>query len=464
MPSQHQPPSKRQKHAASDVRTSVAKQQFHGGNKGIRNRGKEISVENRELQSGPIWDPTSALALASASVRVPAKCRCSSNASSPEVELMRGKKAKWLRSRFHRRCKQAGGKVPILALERWLCRWQLAVSMSLDPLLPSLRDILCATAGVGTRAATGGLVSDLTRVRIPAPAALVIAEELLADSTSAVDALAAMLVGSGGPPVFATQRWTGGAICLSIGTPCAKPYFIVSDAHMQKLATLYARYSALVTTSVGPASAADQPPFGSARVSKKRLTTGAVVAKGWKSRASRLADPSRSNPDFLRSVFCLLARYDSLGGHGYQAAVGQHGFTWLRDHMDVHFECFASPLNCRFGRYCSAFPDTDTPFGSVGSFFDFAPTTGSFEANPPFVPELMNKAVAHIETLLQGSDEPMSFCFVIPAWQSIPAYKSKKDRLLSLVGLGRQPPCIGGTESATEFSYPGVSLCSNHYL
>ena len=33
----------------------------------------------------------------------------------------------------------------------------------------------------------------------------------------------------------------------------------------------------------------------------------------------------------------------------------------------VTFECFASPLNCYFRQYCSAFPDTDGYFGSRGS-------------------------------------------------------------------------------------------------
>ena len=47
----------------------------------------------------------------------------------------------------------------------------------------------------------------------------------------------------------------------------------------------------------------------------------------------------------------------------------------------------------RFNRFCSAFKDTDSPFGSVGTFLDFKPTTGNFEANPPFVPELMEAMV-----------------------------------------------------------------------
>ena len=35
--------------------------------------------------------------------------------------------------------------------------------------------------------------------------------------------------------------------------------------------------------------------------------------------------------------------------------------------------CFASPLNCRYNKIRSAFPDFDSRFGSIGSFFDDGP-------------------------------------------------------------------------------------------
>ena len=56
-------------------------------------------------------------------------------------------------------------------------------------------------------------------------------------------------------------------------------------------------------------------------------------------------------------------------GHGFQAAVGPPVFALLNARLGVAFECFASPLNTYFGHFCSAFPDTDAPFGSSGSFF-----------------------------------------------------------------------------------------------
>lgn len=82
----------------------------------------------------------------------------------------------------------------------------------------------------------------------------------------------------------------------------------------------------------------------------------------------------------------------------------------------VNMECFASPMNCFFPQYCSAFADTDVYFGSCGSFFDFHPTSGSFQANPPFSEEIMLSMVDHIERLLAASKEPLSFIIFVPNW------------------------------------------------
>ena len=49
--------------------------------------------------------------------------------------------------------------------------------------------------------------------------------------------------------------------------------------------------------------------------------------------------------------------------------------------------------------------DVDGPFGSAGSFFARAPTLyGSYEANPPFVPAVMDAAAERIEALLAAAE------------------------------------------------------------
>eukprot|EP01134_Creolimax_fragrantissima_P005958 CFRG5958T1 len=142
--------------------------------------------------------------------------------------------------------------------------------------------------------------------------------------------------------------------------------------------------------------------------------------------------------NFIDAVFCVLSRYDALGGAGYQAALGEKAFDVLKTRMGCKCECFASPLNCRWGQYCSAFANIDKPFGSLGSFFDFYPTFGSFEMNPPFVPEVLCAAAEHAEDLLNRTETnsmskadlqtstfnsdrygTLSFVIVVPAWKEV---------------------------------------------
>ena len=77
----------------------------------------------------------------------------------------------------------------------------------------------------------------------------------------------------------------------------------------------------------------------------------------------------------------LLLRYKAIGGSGFQAALGGGAFAVLRSAFGTNMETFASPLNARTSPFCSAFADTDRAFGSVGSFLELRPESGSFEAS-----------------------------------------------------------------------------------
>lgn len=129
---------------------------------------------------------------------------------------------------------------------------------------------------------------------------------------------------------------------------------------------------------------------------------------------------------FLLRVWCLLRRYQMMfgvglhEGTGLQGALPVHVFEALHKLFGVSFECFASPLNCYFKQYCSAFLDTDGYFGSRGPCLDFFPISGSFEVNPPFCEELMDAMVSHFEKLLEASNEPLSFIVFIPEWRDPP--------------------------------------------
>mmetsp|Transcript_27273 Transcript_27273/g.87691 ORF Transcript_27273/g.87691 Transcript_27273/m.87691 type:complete len:366 (-) Transcript_27273:150-1247(-) len=91
----------------------------------------------------------------------------------------------------------------------------------------------------------------------------------------------------------------------------------------------------------------------------------------------------------------------------------------------VGFECFASPMNRRHARFCSAFADTDAPFGSSGNFFSVARSGGlrgvrSAECGPPYDDGIMAMAVRAIDAELASRPAgcPGSFVLVVPDWRS----------------------------------------------
>lgn len=92
-----------------------------------------------------------------------------------------------------------------------------------------------------------------------------------------------------------------------------------------------------------------------------------------------------------------------------QAAVHPEVLDELRRRLSTQLECFASPLNCRWPSYCSMFPDTDAPFGSRGDFFQFCPTGGSFEANPPFDRAFVSSMAIHMQNLLLQTEVRLIF-------------------------------------------------------
>lgn len=125
--------------------------------------------------------------------------------------------------------------------------------------------------------------------------------------------------------------------------------------------------------------------------------------------------------ELATQLFCVVARYETFSGNsgGIQGAVPHYVFDVLEESLGVSHECFASPLNCHFPSYCSAFPDTDATFGSKGSFFEFTPLSGSFQANPPFVNATMLATAKHVEALLvraAAAGTALLFFLIVPAW------------------------------------------------
>ncbi|CAH1183658.1 unnamed protein product [Phaedon cochleariae] len=129
---------------------------------------------------------------------------------------------------------------------------------------------------------------------------------------------------------------------------------------------------------------------------------------------------------FIPRVWVMLKRYATFLGvnpssntanadvQDTQQSLPVTVFECLNRAFGVTFECFASPLNCYFRQYCSAFADCDSYFGSRGSFLKLRAVSGSFEAHPPYSEELMEASVNHMERLMSDSTEPLSFIVVMP--------------------------------------------------
>jgi phosphorylated CTD-interacting factor 1 len=140
--------------------------------------------------------------------------------------------------------------------------------------------------------------------------------------------------------------------------------------------------------------------------------------------------PNRSDDQFIRSLYSLLRRYQTFFGvednirfakHRESAAMHAAApsalFVFFRDRLSIAHECFGSPLNCYFRSFCSAFPDTDSVFGSFGSFFRFSPRQGSFEVGPPYTVEVMERTARHCVNLLTEATGPMSMVVFVPDWR-----------------------------------------------
>ena len=146
--------------------------------------------------------------------------------------------------------------------------------------------------------------------------------------------------------------------------------------------------------------------------------------------------PGRLEPwRFHERLFLVLLRYHGTqGGGGFQAAAHAEVFGTLGAHLGADMEAFASPLNCRFAPFCTAFPDTDVWFGGAASFFDTDPAAAaeaaggaSFEANPPFVPAVLSRMQAHVEAALLATSAPLSFAVIIPQWEGEDGWRGLAD-------------------------------------
>eukprot|EP00980_Cylindrotheca_fusiformis_P013124 scaffold3297_cov132-Cylindrotheca_fusiformis.AAC.4 len=193
----------------------------------------------------------------------------------------------------------------------------------------------------------------------------------------------------------------------SDGSP-KKPYHTISIPHLTKAVQLWQLHNPSCSTQSTKSIQQTRPVL----ITAKEMFQNAIGA------IDGLDDAS----DFLKHLYCCLTRYETIKGAGYQCAVPPVAFEAAHNELGLGMtvECFASPFNCRYREYCSAFPDLERSFGSLGSFFDddsFFPSHGSFEANPPFVPETMHAMSSKLERILNHPKAAaLSFLVIVPVW------------------------------------------------
>jgi len=125
-----------------------------------------------------------------------------------------------------------------------------------------------------------------------------------------------------------------------------------------------------------------------------------------------------------------LLRYGALGAYSSSWGIPFDAARALYDEFGVRFEGFASPLNSRLmglegAAFCSLFPDTDAPFGSIGSFFEAGPAAGSGGAwmvNPPYTEGLLARAAEVVLTRAKA-DPAYEAYFMCPRWTDAEAYR-----------------------------------------
>jgi hypothetical protein len=110
-------------------------------------------------------------------------------------------------------------------------------------------------------------------------------------------------------------------------------------------------------------------------------------------------------------LMLLLARYKACGSTNNHSSVPPAVIKFT----EAKTELFGSPLNTSTEQYCSPFPELESSFGSMGSFFSFKFTSGVYFVNPPFDEELMTKASLRIVEVL-SSKMAITVIVVLPAW------------------------------------------------
>lgn len=303
-----------------------------------------------------------------------------------------------LDQRLQRLCREAGSRMPVNAFQRWgfsqrsiqrqsMQEMHESINLSVDPLLP-------INPGIDD-----ALSWELERGKLTKAASQHVAQQIATECAAEAKRLLELKKQS---------------LKLTVNYSSIE---IQADVSRQGVQYIHVRY-----TGEGDASLRHDIRLNQTHFDKLQR----LYAKHTLNESNWQSLNLIANDQFRHRLYCCLARYDTIAGAGYQAAMPETAFDYCADTWSVTTECFASPLNCYMPQFHSAFIDTDRYFGSRGSFFTLRADEGSYESNPPFLEEVMTPNAMFVLALLHRAevqDKALMFVVVWPGWDDCAAYE-----------------------------------------
>lgn len=151
------------------------------------------------------------------------------------------------------------------------------------------------------------------------------------------------------------------------------------------------------------------------------LSGSKIIYRTWK--YEDISSLAKKYPSNIKYALALNIRYNYL-------KLENHGLSRVYKEIarpEDGIEAFASAFNHYFDTFCSAFPDLEKPFGSMGSFFNKKDwSLSKIYMNPPFDESLMSCAMDHVIKYCENSRTYVEFLCTFPQWDNFPSIKKFK--------------------------------------
>ena len=125
----------------------------------------------------------------------------------------------------------------------------------------------------------------------------------------------------------------------------------------------------------------------------------------------------------IKHLMTTILRYQCISPGAQHWNIPFEIYKLLDDEFELEIEGFASPFNSQLlklkgGNFCSLFKDTDSVYGSLGSFFDQSFIGKRAILNTPYLPEILEKIVEKcISTCSKTKDEETILIINVPTWR-----------------------------------------------